>query len=271
MKDTDLRADGQIASISQFLVTQALPHAYYIPNFITEDEEKMLLEQVYAAPKPKWTILKDRRLQNWGGLPNAKGMVAEDLPRWLSGLGGRLTELGVFPKQPNHVLVNEYLPNQGIMPHEDGPIFDPVIATVNLGSHTVIDFYRFMTDEERECEAPSHSEICEGEKTVGHNSDTVATSVHPSYARRYLFSFVLMPRSLLVLTDSMYKTCMHGIEGRLVDTPCSKWANAVAAGLYVNGGEGGVLPPTPMERSTRVSLTIRHVPKTVKVKLRLGK
>ena len=33
-------------------------------------------------------------------------------------------------KGPNHVLVNEYLPGQGIMPHTDGPLFHPTIATV---------------------------------------------------------------------------------------------------------------------------------------------
>lgn len=45
---------------------QTHPALYYIPDFITEDEEKFLLQQVYAAPKPKWTQLSNRRLQNWG-------------------------------------------------------------------------------------------------------------------------------------------------------------------------------------------------------------
>ena len=38
-------------------------------------------------------------------------------------------------KGPNHVLVNEYLPGQGIMPHTDGPLFHPTIATVTCNQH----------------------------------------------------------------------------------------------------------------------------------------
>ena len=84
---------------------------YYIPDFITEEEETALLHHVSAAPKPKWTQLSNRRLQNWGQtdrpyqsmllydklfvhmnsslmvifvsgrLPHPKGMVPEPLPR----------------------------------------------------------------------------------------------------------------------------------------------------------------------------------------------
>lgn len=53
---------------------------YYIPDFITLDEEKRIIEQVNSAPKPKWTQLSHRRLQNWGGIPHPKGMIAEKLP-----------------------------------------------------------------------------------------------------------------------------------------------------------------------------------------------
>ena len=45
---------------------QTPPALYYIPDFISKDEEEYLLRQVYAAPKPKWTHLSNRRLQNWG-------------------------------------------------------------------------------------------------------------------------------------------------------------------------------------------------------------
>lgn len=41
---------------------------YYIPNFINQDEEDYLLQKVNDAPKPKWVQLKNRRLQNWGGI-----------------------------------------------------------------------------------------------------------------------------------------------------------------------------------------------------------
>ena len=40
------------------------------------------------------------------------------ISQWLSDCCSKVTELGVFgDKTPNHVLVNEYAPGQGIMVH----------------------------------------------------------------------------------------------------------------------------------------------------------
>lgn len=44
--------------------------------------------------------------------------------------------------RPNHCLVNEYQPGEGIMPHTDGPLFTPIIATLSLNCHTVVKFQR---------------------------------------------------------------------------------------------------------------------------------
>nr|XP_054758427.1 alpha-ketoglutarate-dependent dioxygenase alkB homolog 6-like isoform X2 [Lytechinus pictus] len=74
------------------------------------------VKNVYTAPKPKWTQLSNRRLQNWGGLPHPKGMIAEEVPKWLDVYANKIAELGVFGDHiPNHVLVNEYQSGQGIM------------------------------------------------------------------------------------------------------------------------------------------------------------
>lgn len=54
--------------------------AYYIPNFITEEQEAYIMDKVNSAPKPKWCQLKNRRLQNWGGIPHAKGLIPETIP-----------------------------------------------------------------------------------------------------------------------------------------------------------------------------------------------
>ena len=40
------------------------------------------------------------------------------------------------------MLVNEYLPGQGIMPHEDGGAYWPVVGTVSLGGVVVLDVYK---------------------------------------------------------------------------------------------------------------------------------
>ncbi|KAG8040516.1 hypothetical protein G9C98_002512 [Cotesia typhae] len=39
------------------------------------------MKHVSLCPLPKWTQLSNRRLQNWGGIPHQKGMVAEEIPK----------------------------------------------------------------------------------------------------------------------------------------------------------------------------------------------
>ena len=71
------------SNLTCFSISQCPNSAYYIPNFIGVDEEERLLRNVYNVPKPKWTQLAHRRLQNWGGIPHPKGMVAETIPEVL--------------------------------------------------------------------------------------------------------------------------------------------------------------------------------------------
>lgn len=206
-----------------------------------------------------------RRLQNWGGLPQPQGMIAEPIPEWLQPVMKEVDELGLYGdgKRSNHVLIkcetvivvsavsfksscssshhnvpdviyacvcltrlltsfSEYTPGQGILPHEDGPIFAPCIVNITLGSHSVLDFYHKAVDGTRETEPFS--------------------------------SILLEPRSLVVIKDDMY-TALHGIEERSTD---------VLGPMVRNVSEdrhGAELP-----RDIRVSLTIRHVPRVVKLK-----
>ncbi|KAF3957007.1 hypothetical protein CMV_017937 [Castanea mollissima] len=53
----------------------SLPTLIYIPDFISESEQTMLLNNVYGAPASKWKSLKNRRLQNWGGVVHEKGLL----------------------------------------------------------------------------------------------------------------------------------------------------------------------------------------------------
>lgn len=191
---------------------------------------------MFAAPKPKWTQLSNRRLQNWGGLPHPKGMVAEEIPKWLKIYVDKIGELGIFgDKLPNHVLVNEYEPGQGIMPHEDGSLFFSTVSTISLGSHTFLDFYRPITEAQE------------------------STSLED----RYFTSILLQPRSLVLICDDMYTKYLHGIAERTTDLVTDKVANLDKC--------DGVNKGQTLTRTTRISLTIRHVPKTVKNKLIFGK
>nr|KAF6406055.1 alkB-like protein 6 [Molossus molossus] len=134
--------DSRVPALEPFRVEQAPPIIYYVPDFISKEEEEYLLRQVFNAPKPKWTQLSGRRLQNWGGLPHPRGMVPERLPLWLQRYVDKVSDLSLFGGLPaNHVLVNQYLPGEGIMPHEDGPLYYPTVSTISLGSHTMLDLY----------------------------------------------------------------------------------------------------------------------------------
>lgn len=102
------------------------------------------------------------------------------VPLWLSALTGKIyQDVRLFPSPINHVLVNEYLPGQGIMPHQDGPAYFPVVAIISLGSPAVMRF-------------SPHPRLL----------DAVETTL-ASHAQA--FSVALMPGSLLVFKDSAYQ------------------------------------------------------------------
>ena len=84
-----------------------------------------------------------------------------------------------------------------------------------------------------------------------------------SLEKRHFLSLLLQPRSLVLVKDDMYKIHLHGIKDVSKDIITDKVANLDAIqGISV----GDIL-----DRKTRVSLTIRHVPKVIKSKLIFGK
>lgn len=80
-----------------------------------------------------------------------------------------------------------------------------------------------------------------------------------------MFKLLLEPRSLLILQKDLYHDYLHSIDGRDTDiiTTCDIKNLKMCSKAYT---EGQIL-----KRSTRLSLTIRHVPKTSKLKLKFGK
>jgi alkylated DNA repair protein alkB family protein 6 len=75
----------------------------------------------------------------------------ESLPKWLDPFTERILQLLSEKNfQFNHCLVNEYEAGQGIMPHTDGPVYYPIVTTMSLQSHTVIEFYRPIDNENSE-------------------------------------------------------------------------------------------------------------------------
>ena len=156
----------------------------YLPDVISRATHDALVACVIdAAYKPKWVQLRGRRLQNWGGKPAPGGLQeAEELPGWLDSIAEALVRLGVFPPhlKPNHVLINEYLPGQGIMPHTDGPLYHQVVATLSLGAPA-----RFTLRPRR-----------------GQSSQVPATEA----------CLVLQPASLVVFSHDAYIDYEHSVE-----------------------------------------------------------
>jgi len=130
------------------------------------------------------------------------------------------------------------------MPHEDGPLFYPVVSTINLGSHTFLDFYY-----------PLH-------KTIGNTAEENSGQTSLTLDDRYFMSVLLEPRSLFLLTQDLYHNYLHGIAERTCDVVTEKVANIDACNATL--GE-------TLQRGTRISLTIRNVPKTLKFKINLGR
>jgi len=63
------------------------------------------------------------------------------LPDWLGKLAQRLyDETGLFDRVPEQVIVNEYLPGQGIATHIDHRGFGPTVCTISLLDDWEMDF-----------------------------------------------------------------------------------------------------------------------------------
>ncbi|PHH80343.1 hypothetical protein CDD82_1815 [Ophiocordyceps australis] len=204
--------------------------AFYIADFITEQEERHLLGKVAAAPKPRWKQLTHRRLQAWPSDLVRNRLVEAPLPPWLRDpVMDRLLALPLSPdnsahifahsphQRPNHVLVNEYPPG-------DGAAYWPVVCTVSLGATICLDVHRSKPDG----------------------------ALDPIPIWRILQE----PRSLLITTQDMYTDYLHGIadvghdvdlsmEQGVVNWPLLGKPDAFACGRNV--------------RQVRTSLTYRDV------------
>lgn len=80
-------------------------------------------------------------------------------------------------------------------PHEDGPAYHPVVATISLGSHTVFHYYAYEK---------------EGEENPGLDPGNSNTPTGRIVNQKPVLSVLLEPRSLVVSTGEMYVSHLHG-------------------------------------------------------------
>ncbi|KAK5742257.1 hypothetical protein LTR17_003498 [Elasticomyces elasticus] len=227
----------------------ALPSSmYYVPNFISAEEEASIIESI---PANRWVSLSHRRLQ---ALPSrltaANTLLPSPLPAWLRKpvIERIMSPNGVFEGAPhgiNHCLINEYLPGQGIMPHEDGGAYHPVVATVSLGGSIVLD----VTEKRLEKSEKSES--------AGLADEQLAESGPKSWR------ILQEPRSLLITIGSSYTDTLHGIAEVTEDVDLSE---KTIANWELLGDHGSIAACGGRnERTTRISLTLRDVKKVSSV------
>ena len=248
-----------IEDISRYRVS-SVNSIYYIPNYITSEDERYLLNKIYNEPSDKWINLQysNRRLQRWGGEVTKDGLEnIEPLPIWLEKFSEVLFSEKITEKKTNHVLLNEYQPGIGIMPHTDGPVYHPYVVILSLGSHTCFEYYQD----------------------------------YPAYkAEISLAKLLIEPRSLLIFTEDAYSKYLHTIQDVTFDfveffysidglnnnlkIKATNVDNLHLTNLFKKFSKEAVLqsntngeePSTKswrLERSKRVSLTIRFVPHKV--------
>lgn len=115
----------------------------YLPDFITASEEAELLQWIDHQP---WLTDLKRRVQHYGYRYDYKARTISHelqlgaLPDILEHYADQLTGK-IFAQKPDQVIVNEYLPGQGISSHTDCiPCFGPTIASLSLGAPCMMDF-----------------------------------------------------------------------------------------------------------------------------------
>ncbi|UEM19936.1 alpha-ketoglutarate-dependent dioxygenase AlkB [Skermanella mucosa] len=138
-----------------------VPGLTLIDDWIGKSDEDQLLGLVDAG---NWRNDLKRRVQHFGYRYDyrARSVSLADhlgpLPGWLAMLAGRLVDGGAFSKPPDQVIINEYLPGQGISAHIDCvPCFGETIAILSLGGSTVMKFQCSANGAGRELTLPNCS------------------------------------------------------------------------------------------------------------------
>jgi alkylated DNA repair dioxygenase AlkB len=126
----------------------------YVPDFISATQEAALLQMIDAQP---WLSDLKRRVQHYGYKYDykARGITQDSrigaIPDWLAGLCEDLHSQGYFKQAPDQVIINEYMPGQGITPHIDCvPCFGESVASLSLGSQCVMEFTHAKTGEKQQ-------------------------------------------------------------------------------------------------------------------------
>lgn len=177
-----------------------LPKGFKIVrNFLNSKEQKTLLNTIDANP---WSTVLKRKTQHYGYTYDYKKTSVEkakDIPKQFTKVFTKLINSKIVDNIPDQVLVNEYLPGQGISAHVNAKTFKDNIISITLGSSCIF--------------------------TLKSKKGSVPRSV----------DVFLEPGDLILMSDESRYAWSHAIVGRKTDTVTSKTIANVPIGKYPRG------------------------------------
>lgn len=116
----------------------------YVPNYIDISTEKKLIQEIDTQT---WITDLRRRVQHYGYKYDYRArridlsMRIGKLPDWANDIAIRLKNDGYFNDIPDQVIINEYMPGQGISAHVDcEPCFEDTVISLSLSSDATMMF-----------------------------------------------------------------------------------------------------------------------------------
>lgn len=137
----------------------ALPGLFLYPDLIDEARETQLLNEIDSQV---WIVDYLRRLQYYGyrnELEKPYDLIPFPvlMPPHMEQLSKELVERKIISLQPDQVIINEYVPGEGIKPHKDRAYYENQICGVNLGSGCIMRFIKGMNEQVIDVEIPRRS------------------------------------------------------------------------------------------------------------------
>jgi len=148
----------KLTSPLQKIDIKSVPGLFLIPNFLNIFEETVLWGEIKKRP---WQV-DTRAIQYYGYkhetfFPYSIVKIKEEIPTFLTPLIDKIMEHKIVKFRPDQIIINDYLPGQGIRPHFDRKdYFDEQIVGVSLGSDIVMEWTR-SSDEKVSVPTPARS------------------------------------------------------------------------------------------------------------------
>lgn len=119
-----------------------IPGLQYISSYISSESAEELLKLINSQ---NWNLDLKRRTQHYGYKYDYTARSVDpsyylgEMPYWIDELCNKLCAESIFIEKPDQVIINEYMPGQGIAPHIDCvPCFAGVICSLSLASGCVM-------------------------------------------------------------------------------------------------------------------------------------